>query len=118
MAVSARYGFFRDELYFLVASRSHPAPGYVDMPPLAPFLERVSTALCCATSVSCAYDTARDGRSPQAETAVHQKLGAAAVTRIGAQQERDGPSHLVGLGKAFEHDPSHPLVELVRLSSQ
>ncbi len=45
MALSARYGFFRDELYFLVASRQHPAPGYVDMLPLAPFLERVSTAL-------------------------------------------------------------------------
>jgi len=45
MAVSARYGFFRDELYFLVASRQHPAPGYVDMLPLAPFLERLSTAL-------------------------------------------------------------------------
>lgn len=45
MAVSARYGFFRDELYFLIAGRDHLAPGYIDMPPLAPLLERASTAL-------------------------------------------------------------------------
>jgi 4-amino-4-deoxy-L-arabinose transferase-like glycosyltransferase len=44
LAVAARYGYHRDELYFLACAR-HLAWGYVDQPPLVPFVAWLSPKL-------------------------------------------------------------------------
>jgi hypothetical protein len=72
-ATSTRYGFHRDELYFIVAG-SHPAFGYPDQPPLvpllawamhalspgSPFLLRIPSALVSAVTTVIAALVARE----------------------------------------------------------
>ena len=51
LAVSARYGIHRDELYFLACAH-HLAWGYVDQPPLVPFVAWMADAVVGPSAVA------------------------------------------------------------------
>lgn len=57
VAFSSRYGYHRDELYYVVAGR-HPAWGYDDQPPLVPMLARLTDQLSGGSLVALRLPTA------------------------------------------------------------
>ncbi|MGA9857637.1 MAG: glycosyltransferase family 39 protein [Solirubrobacteraceae bacterium] len=73
LATSSRYGYHRDELYFIVAG-GHPAFGYPDQPPLVPLLSWAMNALAPGSVVVL--------RAPSA-------LAAAATTALAALIARE-----------------------------
>ncbi|TDV41326.1 ArnT family glycosyltransferase [Actinophytocola oryzae] len=52
LAVSGKFGYFGDELYFLASAKYHPAWGYADNPWLLPLLARLSDTVAPGSVVA------------------------------------------------------------------
>ena len=72
VATSTRYGYHRDELYFVIAGQ-HPAVGYPDQPPLVPLITAAMNHLAAGSLVAL--------RAPSALVAVATTVIAALIAR-------------------------------------
>jgi len=81
LAGNAHYGFFRDELYFIICGR-HPAFGYVDQPPLVPLLAALSQTLGTSLFAARAIPALLSGASIYVTCLLARELGAGAYGQL------------------------------------
>jgi hypothetical protein len=74
LVASARYGFARDELYF-IACGAHPDWGYVDQPSLVPLLSALAVHLSGSLQVLRLVPTLAAGAAVAAACAIVRRLG-------------------------------------------
>ncbi len=99
LAVSGRYGFHRDELYFLVAGRRLDW-GFVDQPPLTPVLARLSELMLGTNPTAIRVLPAIAIGTVAVLTAVMaRRFGAGGRAQVGAAMAGGGS----GIALAFGH---------------
>ncbi|MFP4553850.1 MAG: ArnT family glycosyltransferase [Actinomycetota bacterium] len=86
LVLAPRYGWHRDELYFLEAGR-HLAWGYVDQPPLTPLLARIADTLASGNLVVLRF-------LPAVAAGATVAVGAATVREMGGRRR----SQIAGAG--------------------
>ena len=101
LAVAGRYGYHRDELYFLACAR-HLAWGYVDQPPLVPAVARLATALFGSSVVGLRVFPALAGGAAVVFTGLHgtrarRRPPSPAARRAGGRHLRGGARHAMHL---------------------
>lgn len=83
VAVAPRYGWHRDELYFLEAGRHHLAWGYPDQPPFTPLVARLAHAVAPGNLAVLRL-------APALTTAATVVLGALLVRELGGGRRAQG----------------------------
>lgn len=101
LAVSARYGFHRDELYFLVAGRKLDW-GFVDQPPLTPLLARVAETIGGASPVTIrVFSALAIGAVVLLAAATARRFGAGPKGRLFAGIASAGAGYALAVGHLF-----------------
>ena len=101
LAVAQRYGWHRDELYFLEAGQ-HLAWGYVDQPPFTPFVARLADELAPGNLVALRT-------LPAVATALTIVLGALFVRELGGRRRAQVAGAAVIAGGGFVLGVGHLL---------
>ncbi len=101
LAVSSRYGFHRDELYFLVAGRNLDW-GFVDQPPLVPLLGRISELIGGTSPVAIRVLPALAvGTVVLMAAAIARRFGGGAKAQLFAAIATGGAGYTLGVGHLF-----------------
>ncbi|HET9342666.1 MAG TPA: glycosyltransferase family 39 protein [Candidatus Eremiobacteraceae bacterium] len=97
------YGFFRDELYFIMCGR-HPDWGYVDQPPVVPLLGAASQALGTSLILLRLVPAFFAAASVYVTCTLAQELGGALFAQIVAAVAACLAPVLMGLGSQLDPD--------------
>jgi 4-amino-4-deoxy-L-arabinose transferase-like glycosyltransferase len=97
-SVSARYGFHRDELYFVVAGRRLDW-GYVDQPPLTPLLARLSESIGGTSPTALrALSALAIGAVVVLAAAIARRMGGGATAQLFAGVAAGGAGYALAVG--------------------
>lgn len=101
--INPHYGFFRDELYFIVCGR-HPALGYVDQPPLIPLLAALTQTLGTSLTALRLLPALAAGASAAASAAIAIELGGSTFAALLAATATTLAPILIAFGTIWTPD--------------